>query len=244
MISCNSKYILIFLFIFYVIYLLNSYERFDNSCLINFKEYNELIYPISLKITNDENIFISKWINKLKKDDIEKNPNISTYMIGFTIDKNNFVNRSRFGIGTLSYHNEFKKDCIKFLNSYQINLKEPNGYLWYAVAWDIFDNLYKVYLLSKDKKKIICYVYKVKRSKKNSIIDIVLSDKKYYNVGKKKTIMYKNRKKILQVNSTTLPSVYIKRYPTSAIILKNMINDGWDLNTYSEYDNKLNLYFD
>ena len=62
MFSCNSKYILIFLVICYLIYLLNSYEKFNNTCLINFKDYNTDIYPISSKITNDENIFINKWI--------------------------------------------------------------------------------------------------------------------------------------------------------------------------------------
>lgn len=240
---CNLKLILITLIIIYFIKILYSKENFSNELGISdFKSYNNSIYPLTDKITCDEKIFIEKWIKRLNDRDIKMNKNIIPYKIGFTIDKKNYVNRSRFTIGTLTYYREFKRDCLNILKKYQINLIEPKNYLWHAMAWDINDSLLKVYLINSQISKIICYVYKVKRNKK-TIIDIDLSDTKYYSIGKNKTILYKKNKKVVQVKNDTLPYIYNKRYPNSLVILRNMNNEGWDLNSYSEYDNKLNLYF-
>ena len=56
--------------------------------------------------------------------------------------------------------------------------------------------------------------------------------------------MLKDNKKVIQVNSETLPTIFKKKYPKSTEIFNYMVKNGWELNTYSEYDNKLNLYFD
>ena len=56
--------------------------------------------------------------------------------------------------------------------------------------------------------------------------------------------MYKNNNSIAQHNiENKLPEKYYKLYPESKKIIAKMNNDRWNLDTYSEYDNKLNLYF-
>ena len=41
-----------------------------------------------------------------------------------------------------------------------------------------------------------------------------------------------------------LPKKYFKNYPKVEKLTKDMNNIGYELDTYSEYDNKLTLYFD
>lgn len=243
----NIKLFLILL-LFIVIYKKYSnyqIENFHNYFRTkNYDDYNHYIYPLEDNITKQENDFIRKWIDKLEERDISKYDHISTYMIGFTIFKNGHINKSRFGIGTLTKHNEFKNDCMKILKKYSLDLKAPKGFVWYGVAWDIEDKIIKIYFLNKEKTKIISYVYSVSRTEDRKISEIYFSSKKYYNVNKNNTLMFKNKKVISQVNSEILPVYLKKRYPKSKKILSKMNNGNWDLNTYSEYNGKLNLYFD
>ena len=239
----------LFLTLFIIFSLLYNYlnkevENFHNYFkIVDYDSYNENIFPIEKKITKQENDFIKKWINMLEENDISKFEHISTYMIGCTIFKDGHVNKSRFGIGTLTKHKEFKKDCLKIFGKYNIEFKEPPDYLWHFLAWDIEDKILKVYLIHKNKTKIISYVYSVNRNQ-NKIYEIYFSYKKNYIIDKSKTLMFKNKKVISQVNAEVLPLYLKKKYTKSKEFISLMIKNKWDLNTYSEYDNKLNLYFD
>lgn len=242
----NIKLFLPILIVFIILYNYFNYqvEYFHNYFHVNdFDNYNNHVYPLTKNITKQENAFIKKWIGMLEERDISKFDHISTYMIGYTIFKNGHINKSRFGIGTLTKHQEFKNDCLKILRKYNIEFKEPHGYLWYALAWDIEDKILKVYLLNKRKTKIISHIYSVSRHK-NEISEIYFSSKKYYNVNKNKTLMFKDQQTISQVNVDVLPKYLKNRYPKSKEIISFMNEGKWDLNTYSEYNGKLNLYFD
>jgi len=242
----NIKLFLPILIVFIILYNYFNYqvEYFHNYFQVNdFDNYNNHVYPLTKKITKQENDFIKKWIGMLEEGDISKFDHISTYMIGYTIFKNGHINKSRFGIGTLTKHQEFKNDCLKILRKYNIEFKEPPGYLWYGLAWDIEDKILKVYLLNKHKTKIISHIYSVTRHE-NEISEIYFSSKKHYNVNKNKTLMFKDQQTISQVNVDVLPKYLKNRYPKSKEIISFMNQGKWDLNTYSEYNGKLNLYFD
>ena len=237
-------FLLVIIFIFiYRKYFINQIDNFDNSFQNkDFDDYNNYIYPLESNITKQEKYFIRKWLNKFEKRDISQN--ISTSIVGFTIFKNGHINKSRMSIGTLTKHREFKNDCKKILKKYNLDIKEPKGYVWYKVAWDIEDQIIKIYLINKYRTKIICYVYFVSRSKDNKISEMYFSSKKFYNINKNNTLMFKDKQVISQVNSEILPIHLKKRYPKSKKIISKMNNDNWELKLYSEYNGKLNLYFD
>ena len=210
-----------------------------------YKKYNELYYPLREKLTNQENKFIDKWIEKMEKNDIEKNKHISATTVSFTLYKNGHINKSRFGIGTKTKFNDFKSDVKQLLNYFGVQKFLPNNYNYYGVAWDIEDNLFKLYGLNQDSSKILCNVYNVKRSN-NRIMSMTFDSKKYYTVGKDKTIMKKDGKNISQYNTglNTYPREYILKYPKLKGVIKSIHKNNLHLDTYSEYDNKLNLYFE
>ena len=57
--------------------------------------------------------------------------------------------------------------------------------------------------------------------------------------------MHKNGKTVEQHNKIPkLDNTYYQKYPEIIELIDDMNNRGFDLDTYSEYDNKLNLYFD
>ena len=92
---------------------------------------------------------------------------------------------------------------------------------------------------------MIFYVYKTKRDRKNNITSINYDTKKNYDVNKNTTYMYKNGKTVEQHNKIPkLDNTYYQKYPEIIELIDDMNNRGFDLDTYSEYDNKLNLYFD
>lgn len=221
-------------------------EGFNDKNNINdYLNYNREIYSFKKKITSAENNFILKWIKKLEHDDTYKYPYISTFTIGYTINHNRkYINKSRFGIGTITKNKEFKNDCIDLFKKINIDInsiKGDYGYDWYGIAWDIEDEILKLYLLNKDKTEIICYVYNVKRTN-NKIISKFINIKKY-KVTKNYTTMFKNGNEIIQYNAKKLPKRLMKKYDVDNKI-KEIKNIGLNLDTYSEYDNKLNLYFD
>ena len=94
-----------------------------------------------------------------------------------------------------------------------------------------------------DKRKIQCHVYKVVRNDKNKIIETTFDTKKTYDVGEKVTVMYKNGKNIEQVNLPRPTSVDTKNTIANTWI-KKMQKLGFIFDTYSDYDGKINLYFD
>lgn len=245
-ISILKLSILIILSYIVLRYILNVCEGFMERNTINdYLDYNKNVYPFESKITLLENNFILKWIKKLEQDDTYKYPYISTFTVGYTIHNNtNHVNKSRFGIGTITKNKEFKRDCINLFKKMNIDInsiKSDYGYDWYGIAWDIEDELLKLYLLNNRKTEIICYVYNVNR-KNNTIISRFVNVKKY-KVTKDYTTMFKDGKEIIQYNANKLPTRLIKKYDIDNKI-KEIKNIGLNLDSYSEYDNKLNLYFD
>jgi len=219
-------------------------ENFHNHFQVNdFDNYNNNVFPLTKNITKQENDFIKKWINMLEENDLSKFDHISTYMIGYTIFKDGHINKSRFGIGTLTKHQEFKNDCLNFLRKYNLEFKEPPGYLWYGLAWDIEDKILKVYLLNKKRTKIVSHIYSVTRLE-DKISEIYFSSKKHYNINQDNTLMFKDHQVVSQINTEILPIYLRNRYPKSKKIISFMNKGKWDLNTYSEYNGKLNLYFD
>lgn len=255
----NLKYILI-IFIFLVIlfcnyktkttetfFNTNDFFKFDKTsnslCMIDFKEYNNKIYPLKQKVSNDEILFIVKWIKKIGYRDLKDKKNISSYMFGFTIDENGVVNKSRFGIGTLSFYQDFKDDCQVLLRSMNIDIYEPKDYLWYFIAWDIDKEIIKVYFKNKTCTKIICHVYKIERHNRKVKNVKKLYIKKYI-VNNQTNVMFLDDQEIIQFNVEKLPLKIANKYPNSKLIIKEMANNGWDLYNYSNYNKKLTLYFD
>ena len=210
------------------------------------KNFNEKIYPLSDKLTKSENDFIDKWIRKLENDDIKQKKHISSFTLSITLNKDGPVNKSRFGIGTKTKHKDFKNDIMKLLKQFEVETFLPDGYKYYGIAWDISDNLIKLYGLNDEDTKILCKVYNVKRDKNNNITNITFNSDKNYKVGKEKTIMNKNGKNISQYNTSSmmLPNLFYKEYSKLNDIMRKMKDNKYNLDTYSEYDNKLNLYFD
>ena len=224
-----------------LIYNYNKCEPFTNK--IDYTYYNKYIFNLKKYITQDENKFITKWINKLEKKDFSIN-NISTYLTGITIYTNGTVNYSRFAIGTLTKFDLFKVDCVNLMKKLKINpINVPNNFMYYGIAWDIHDNLFKVYLLNNTKKNILCYVYKITRQN-NKLINSNFLQVKKYDVYYNNTIMYKNNKRIYQINSNKIPKHLLNKYEKTYKIINKMKKYNWILDTYSEYDNKLNLYFE
>ena len=250
------KYAYILLFIStlvfaYVVYsnFWGNIENFDNETSKKrkalFQKYNEKYYPLSKKLTKEENKLIEKWINKMEKEDVIKNKHISPITFGVTLHKDGHINKSRFGIGTKTKYDEFKKDTLELLKPFDVEKFLPKNYNYYGIAWDIEDNLLKVYGLNKDNTKILCNVYKVERDEQK-IITIQFDSEKDYKVGKDKTIMKKDGKNVSQYNtgSSNYPLEFMSSYSKLEDVMKMAQRNDLHLDTYSEYDNKLNLYFD
>lgn len=217
----------------------------SNKTKYLFQIYNELYYPLTEKLTNQENDFIDKWIKRIEKDDIEKNKHISATTVSFTLHKNGHINKSRFGIGTKTKFDSFKSDTKNLLKHFGVQKFLPIHYNYYGIAWDIEDNLLKVYGLNQNNSRILCNVYNVERTN-NKVLSIRFDSEKDYKVGKDKTIMKKDGKNISQynTNSSNYPIEYMSKYPKLKGLIESVQNNNLRLDTYSEYDNKLNLYFD
>lgn len=221
----------------------NFTDNICKFCVDKYNYYNNEIYPLKEKITKEENELIVTWLNKLTYEDISIDKHISSYTIGYTIHKNGYVNKSRLGIGTKTKFNMFKKDVLNLFKKFNIYNILPVNYNYAGIAWDIEDKIIKIYGLSSDNSEIICYVFNCVRNGKK-IKSLEFQSIKKYSVGEEKTIMYKNNNRIAQHNIyNKLPEKYYKLYPESKKIVAKMTNDKWHLDTYSEYDNKLNLYF-
>ena len=62
---------------------------------------------------------------------------------------------------------------------------------------------------------------------------------------KEKTNMFKNGKTVEQYNNVSkIDNIYYKKYPKLKEIISDMDERGFYLDTYSDYDNFLNLYFE
>lgn len=243
--------VLLFLIGYFVFY--KYYSRFFEGFSVTrrdlktmFKVYNDKLYPFTSKITKYEEEYIISCIDMINDDDVNINKEISPYSFGVTID-NNFdkINYSRFNIGNKTNNKKYEKILTKLINNLDIKVRTPNNYKYYGVGWDLEDNILKIHFINNNNKKLLCYVYDVKR-KNRTISDINFVNMKYYYIGSEKTTMFKLGKKVNQINCSKNMdySKYIEKYPAVRSILKKMENYGFDIDSYSEYDNKLNLYFD
>lgn len=207
-------------------------------------DYNKNIFPIKKHITKEEHQFIIRWMDKISINDVLNDPHISTVIISIIIHKNGKMNKSRLAIGTKTKHKAFKKEVLQLLKNMNIYHELPSNFKYYGIGWDIEDELLKLYGLNEDNSKIICYVFNIKRDN-NKVIESTYESQKTYNVNKYKTVMLKNGKKVEQINiKNNLPKKYFKDYPKAEKLTNVMNKNGYTLDTYSEYDNKLTLYFD
>jgi hypothetical protein len=264
-----NKIILFILIIIILIIVVTNYfvenEGFENSeykelktkigCSNKYQEqqlkgllvYDEEVYPIRSEISKSELDFIYNYIKMSSLNDMFKDTHISPYTYSMKISKlNGTINSSRFAFGTKNNHKEIEKNIKQLAKKIGItDLSKESNDLWYGVGWDLEDNIIKFYTISRDKKTLICYVYKTTRDDKKNIIKTKYLSKKTYDVNKDKTYMFKNGKTVEQYNSVPkIDNVYYNKYPQLKEIISDMDNRGFYLDTYSDYDNFLNLYFE
>lgn len=190
-----------------------------------FYGYQKNMYPIFSNISGPEYSFIKETLDNITEKDINENEHLSCYSFVVSVEGQK-INPSRFIFGTKTNPNLFQKNAEKMLKSLNIFTKAPSGFNWYGIGWDIKNDEIKIYFLKKDLSEIFCEEYI--RSSSHKIRE------KLYEVGKKCTKMHKNGQIIDQVNSNNLQHKVVDK----------MIELGFNLDTYSRYDNKITLYFD
>jgi len=222
-----------------------DYDFNASNVVGRFKFYNKYFYPLENNITEHEKRFILNWMLKLEYDDFENETHISPFTISIVIFKNGNINKSRLAIGTKTKFDLFKKETNELLGKMNIKIEPPKDYKYYGIAWDIEDELFKIYFLSDDNSKMICHILKIKRNGIN-ILNVKLKDIKKYDVDEKVTLMHKEGKIVKQFNQSSLPLELRKKYPSIKNLEQSLSfnNMHLHLDTYSEYDNKLNLYYD
>lgn len=187
--------------------------------------FQKEICPIIDLINEKEYDFIIKTLSSISEDDIYKNEHLSSYSYPISISGKS-VNSSRFIFGTKTNPNLFQKNATKMLKSLNIQESSPDGFQWYGIGWDMENNEIKIYFLKKDFSQIFCKEFR--RSSGAKIRD------KIYQVGKYVTTMRKDKKIIEQININSLEHE----------IVDKMNGLGFELDTYSEYNNKKTFYFD
>lgn len=225
-----------------------SYRRprytYNNWLLSAYSIYNRHFYPFHDNISTKEQEYINSIINKYEsKKEFENTVNISPYSFNISVEKETGkVNLTRFNIG--SVEKDIRTDVKRLLESIKLDDSFcKSGYKCAGVGWDLIEGILKFYTLSDDKCKIECHVYKVQRDDRNEITEAVFDMKKTYDVGEKNTRMYKNGEMVNQINIAR-PNVIDTHNPTANDIIKKMRRMGFILDTYSEYDGTVTLYFD
>lgn len=210
--------------------------------------YNKRVYPFHKSISLQEQAYISAITSNYDPDkefdlELQSTGSISPYSFSISIDKeSNKVNLTRFNIG--SVEKDIRTDVKRLLESIKLDDSFcKSGYKCAGVGWDLIEGILKFYTLSDDKCKIECHVYKVQRDDRNEITEAVFDMKKTYDVGEKNTRMYKNGEMVNQINIAR-PNVIDTHNPTANDIIKKMRRMGFILDTYSEYDGTVTLYFD
>lgn len=205
--------------------------------------FNEKIYPFKSKISEKEQEYIYSLIDSYEhKNEFNNGYEISPYSFSISIDKNtNQVNPTRFNMG--SVEKDINHLVIKLLKHIQVNdTLCTTGFKYYGIGWDLLDGIIKIYTI-KERDKIECFVYKVKRNERNEVTSSSFLTKKSYDIGKKSTIMYKNGKKVRQINTSRDGCIDLGNQIANAWV-KNMQGLGYIFDTFSDYDGKINLYFD
>jgi hypothetical protein len=176
-------------------------------------------------ISRSEYNFILESLSNITEEDICDNEHLSSYSFVVSIEGEE-INASRFIVGTKTNTDLFEKNALNMLNDLNIYPKKPDGFKWYGVGWDVKNNQIKIYFLKNNLSQIYCKEYLKSSSKKIR--------EKLYDVGKNFTIMHKDNQTVNQINSNTYKHK----------IVDKMIGLGFNLDTYSEYENKVTLYFD
>jgi len=209
--------------------------------------YNYEVFPILDTISKPETEFIYSYIKNSSDKERDENMHISPYTYCISIRKiDGKINSSRFAFGTKKNHVELEKNIKSLSKDIGItDLPNKKDDVWYGVGWDLEDKIIKFYTISKDNKTINCYVYKTERDSKNNIISIKYDKNKKYDVNKEITYMYKDGKTVEQYNNVPkIDNIYYKKYPEIIEIIGDMTKRGFSLDTYSDYNDTLNLYFD
>jgi hypothetical protein len=216
----------------------------ENWLLNAYTIYNNQVYPFHNKISMDEQKYISMIMNNYDPEkEFKHTHHISPYSFGISIEKGSGkVNLSRFNIG--SVEQDIRVHIEQLLQD--INLDDSicaPGYKYYGVGWDLEDGIIKFYTINKHKSKIECHVYKVQRNRRNEVIEVIFKIKKIYDVGIDETIMYKDGKNIEQTNQSRSNRDITHNYTANNWIRKFRRLE-FILDTVSEYDGKIILYFD
>ena len=244
------KFVLLTILIISAIYLFIPqhplYKRLtsDNWLHTAYDLFNYNVFPFRKNISNQEQIYIDAVINDFDHEYEFKNGyEISPYSFSISIDVDNdaIVNPTRVNIGSV------EKDIRQHVNRFLDHIKVPKqcepGFKYYGIGWDLVDRIIKIYTLKEDRSEIQCYVYKVKRDNLHNVISTTFDTKKTYSVGKKKTIMHKQGMSIDQINASRFGTKDMLN-PIANAWVKRMQRLGFKLDTFSQYDGKINLYFD
>lgn len=217
----------------------------DNWLHTAYELFNDNVFPFKKHISSNERTYIDNIITDFDHEYEFKNGyKISPYSFSISIDveKGGIVNATRVNIGSVEKN---IRQHVKALLDH-INLPDSlceTGFKYYGIGWDLLDKILKVYTLKEDRSEIQCYVFRVKRDKLNNIISTAFDTKKAYAVGNRKTIMRKKGMSIDQINSPRFCTRDM-RNETANEWVKKMQRLGFILDTWSQYDGKINLYFD
>jgi len=194
-----------------------------------FYKYQKNIFSLISSVSEQEYEFILNTISSIAKEDIEENAHVSAYSFPITINKNSSkINSSRITVGTKTDFKVFRKKALSMLSSLNISEVAPRGFNWYGVGWDIENDEIKIYFLKKDFSEIECKEYQ-----RSSALKI---REKKYKIGETITKMEKDGEIIKQLNTNQ------RQFDHE--IAKKMIDLGFAVDTYSEYGDKLTIYFD
>ena len=240
-----SAIIFICILLFVLCFLIPHHRRLTSKNWLKdaYGIYNSKITNFHDRISPEE----QKYINAIIADydpgvEFRHGFEISPYSFSIAIDKTNgFVNLTRCNIGSVTTN--IGENVEQLLEYMDISDVLSPGFKYYGIGWDLLDSIVKFYTLSHDRKKIECHVFKVKRNESNAITTTIFNTKKTYNVGDKNTVMLKNGKSIHQINTNRNWVEDIGNSTANAWI-KKMQKMGFILDTFSDYDGKINLYFD
>jgi hypothetical protein len=237
-------YILVLLILIAVYVIFTRKKPNCNLLRERYDTYIRNVFPFNTKISRTEQNYISTITrNHDYYTEFDKGFEISPYSFCIAVDKKtNDVNLTKLNIG--SVENDITKDVTRVLTDIGIHdsICAPN-YKYYGIGWDLVDKIIKFYTLRLDRSKIACHVYKVERDKNNNITKAVFITKKMYDVGETNTIMHKDGKKINQVNVSRIKKHDAQHVTANAWINKMHALD-FTLDTYSDYNGKISLYFD
>lgn len=194
-----------------------------------FYKYQKNIFSIISSVSDQEYEFILNTLSLITKKDLEKKAHISAYSFPIIIHKNsNKINPSRITVGTKTNFRVFGRNASLMLNSLNISETAPKGFEWYGIGWDIENDEIKIYFLKKDFSEIKCKEYQ-----RSSALKI---REKEYKIGVETTKMKKDGETIKQINANKESFDYE--------IVHKMTSLGFSIDTYSEYTDKLTVYFD